>query len=33
MIIQFGHNDQKVNDSTRFTNPYTQYRANLERYV
>ncbi|RMZ60175.1 rhamnogalacturonan acetylesterase [Chryseobacterium nematophagum] len=33
VIIQFGHNDQKVNDSTRFTNPYTQYRANLERYV
>ncbi|CAA7194123.1 rhamnogalacturonan acetylesterase [Chryseobacterium potabilaquae] len=33
VIIQFGHNDQKVNDSTRFTNPYTQYRTNLERYV
>lgn len=33
VIIQFGHNDQKVNDSARFTNPYTQYRANLERYV
>ncbi|MFZ4929014.1 rhamnogalacturonan acetylesterase [Chryseobacterium sp. Mn2064] len=33
VIIQFGHNDQKVNDSARFTNPFTQYRANLERYV
>lgn len=33
VIIQFGHNDQKVKDSTKFTNPYTQYRANLERYV
>lgn len=33
VIIQFGHNDQKLNDSVRFTNPYTQYRANLERYV
>ncbi|KFF11857.1 rhamnogalacturonan acetylesterase [Chryseobacterium soli] len=33
VIIQFGHNDQKINDSVRFTNPYTQYRANLERYV
>lgn len=33
VIIQFGHNDQKINDSLRFTNPYTQYRANLERYV
>lgn len=33
VIIQFGHNDQKIKDSTKFTNPYTQYRANLERYV
>lgn len=33
VIIQFGHNDQKVKDSSKFTNPYTQYRANLERYV
>lgn len=33
VLIQFGHNDQKINDSARFTNPYTQYRANLERYV
>ncbi len=33
VIIEFGHNDQKVKDSTKFTNPYTQYRANLERYV
>jgi len=33
VIIQFGHNDQKSKDSAKFTNPYTQYRANLERYV
>lgn len=33
VIIQFGHNDQKDQDSVRFTNPATQYRANLERYV
>lgn len=33
VVIQFGHNDQKLKDSTKFTNPYTQYRANLERYV
>lgn len=33
VIIQFGHNDQKDQDSARFTNPTTQYRANLERYV
>lgn len=33
VVIQFGHNDQKIKDSTKFTNPYTQYKANLERYV
>lgn len=33
VIIQFGHNDQKSEDPERFTNPTTQYRANLERYV
>lgn len=33
VFIQFGHNDQKNQDSTRFTNPYTGYRRNLERFV
>jgi len=33
VFIQFGHNDQKIKDSTRFTNPYTQYRYNLEFFV
>lgn len=33
VIIQFGHNDQKIEDSLRYTNPSTQYRSNLERYV
>lgn len=33
VFIQFGHNDQKYKDSTRYTNPYTRYRYNLERYV
>lgn len=33
VLIQFGHNDQKVEDSTRYTNPYSSYRANLERFV
>jgi len=33
VFIQFGHNDQKHQDSTRYTNPYTQYRYNLERFV
>lgn len=33
VIIQFGHNDQKIEDSVRYTNPVTQYRANLEQYI
>lgn len=33
VFIQFGHNDQKVNDPARFTNPFTQYRSNLEKFV
>jgi lysophospholipase L1-like esterase len=32
VIIQFGHNDQKT-DSARHTDPYTSYKANLEKYV
>ena len=33
VFIQFGHNDQKEKSPDRFTNPYTTYRANLEKYV
>lgn len=33
VLIQFGHNDQKHKDPKRFTNPYTGYRRNLERFV
>ena len=33
VLVQFGHNDQKVEDSTRYTNPYSAYRRNLERFV
>lgn len=33
VFIQFGHNDQKLKDSTRYTNPYIHYRANLEFFV
>ena len=33
VFIQFGHNDQKINDPARFTNPYSVYRHNLQRYV
>ncbi|PKA98565.1 lysophospholipase L1-like esterase [Flavobacteriaceae bacterium MAR_2009_75] len=33
VFIQFGHNDQKFKDSSRFTNPHTTYRHNLIRFV
>ncbi|WP_405381052.1 rhamnogalacturonan acetylesterase [Maribacter sp. LLG6340-A2] len=33
VFIQFGHNDQKIKDATRYTNPHTSYRANLKQFV
>ena len=33
VFIQFGHNDSKVTDSLRYTNPHTAYRYNLIRFV
>jgi len=33
VFIQFGHNDQKDKDATRYTNPHTAYRHNLIRFV
>lgn len=33
VFIQFGHNDQKINDPKRYTNPHTAYRKNLIRFV
>jgi lysophospholipase L1-like esterase len=33
VFIQFGHNDQKEKDSTRYTNPHTAYRHNLIHFV
>lgn len=32
-IIQFGHNDQKIIDPKRFTDPWRDYRWNLETYI
>ena len=29
VLVEFGHNDEKVEDSTRYTNPYTGFRRNL----
>ena len=33
VFIQFGHNDEKVQDTTRYTEPFTTYAENLERFV
>ncbi len=33
VFIQFGHNDEKEYDSTRYTTPFETYTANLERFV
>lgn len=33
VFIQFGHNDQKEKDSTRYTNPHSAYRHNLIRFI
>lgn len=33
VFIEFGHNDEKIEDSTRYTNPHTTYRYNLIRFV
>lgn len=33
VFIQFGHNDQKVDDPKRYTNAHTAYRHNLIRFI
>lgn len=33
VFIQFGHNDQKFKDSSRYTNPHTTYRHNLIKFI
>jgi len=33
VIIQFGHNDEKKADPTRFTEPFGEFQRNLTRYV
>ena len=33
VIIQFGHNDQKQQDPTRYTEPNSGYRINLIRFI
>lgn len=33
VFIQFGHNDEKEYDKTRYTTPFGTYTANLEKFV
>lgn len=33
VLIQFGHNDQKIKSPERYTNPYSTYRYNLEKFI
>lgn len=33
LLIQFGHNDGKIDDPTRYTDPDTDYPACLRRYI
>ena len=33
VMIQFGHNDQKITDSTRYADPHGAYRRNLQCFV
>jgi lysophospholipase L1-like esterase len=33
LLIQFGHNDEKTADPTRYTEPWTTYQDYLRRYV
>ena len=33
LFIQFGHNDEKIEDPNRYADPETDYPANLEKFV
>lgn len=33
LFIQFGHNDEKVNDPTRYTEPFSTYKSYLKQYI
>lgn len=33
LFIQFGHNDEKIEDPTRYTEPFSTYMKNLERFI
>lgn len=33
LLIQFGHNDEKVQDETRYTSPFGEYQENLGKFI
>ncbi|MEH7336224.1 rhamnogalacturonan acetylesterase [Neobacillus drentensis] len=33
LFIQFGHNDEKVEDPTRYTEPFSTYKSYLKQYI
>lgn len=33
LFIQFGHNDEKIEDLTRYTHPATTYKSYLKQYI
>lgn len=33
VFIEFGHNDEKIEDSTRYAEPHSAYKTNLQRFV
>lgn len=33
LFIQFGHNDEKIQDPARYTEPFSDYMINLEKFV
>ena len=33
LFIQFGHNDEKKEDAARYTEPFSAFMENLERYI
>lgn len=33
LFIQFGHNDEKKQDPSRYTDPFSEYMLNLEKFV
>ncbi|TCN22694.1 lysophospholipase L1-like esterase [Mesobacillus foraminis] len=33
LFIQFGHNDAKIKDPARYTEPYSTYKSSLKQYI